>query len=91
MGRPGLLRQGTEPACCRARRGGSGGFPRHAEGLRALPGIGAYTAAAIAAIAYGEPLVPADGNVERVAARLFAVSEPLPGAKGSSPGWRSIS
>jgi len=60
----------------------AGGFPRHAEGLRALPGIGAYTAAAIAAIAYGEPLVPADGNVERVAARLFAVSEPLPGAKG---------
>ena len=58
-----------------------GGFPRDAEGLRALPGIGAYTSAAIAAIAYGAPLVPADGNVERVAARLFAVSQPLPGAK----------
>ncbi|NDG49251.1 MAG: A/G-specific adenine glycosylase, partial [Rhodospirillales bacterium] len=59
----------------------AGGFPRNAEGLRALPGIGAYTSAAIAAIAYGEPLVPADGNVERVTARLFAVTEPLPGAK----------
>ncbi len=58
-----------------------GGFPRDAQGLRALPGIGAYTAAAVAAIAYGEALVPADGNVERVTARLFAVTEPLPGAK----------
>ena len=41
-------------------------------GLRALPGIGAYTAAAIGAIAFGLPAVPVDGNVERVVARLFA-------------------
>jgi len=59
----------------------AGGFPTDAAGLRALPGIGAYTAAAVAAIAYGEALVPADGNVERVMARLFAVTQPLPAAK----------
>ncbi len=58
-----------------------GGFPRSAAGLRALPGIGAYTAAAVAAIAFGEALVPADGNVERVVARLFAVTQALPAAK----------
>ena len=54
------------------------GFPRDVAGLRALPGIGAYTAAAIAAIAFGVPTVPIDGNVERVLARLFAVTTPLP-------------
>jgi len=59
----------------------AGGFPRTVEGLRALPGIGAYTAAAVAAIAFGVPVVPVDGNVERVAARVFAVEEPLPGAR----------
>ena len=59
----------------------AGGFPRDAAGLRSLPGIGAYTAAAVAAIAYGEALVPADGNVERVMARIFAVETPLPAAK----------
>jgi A/G-specific adenine glycosylase len=58
-----------------------GGFPTDAAGLRALPGIGAYTAAAVAAIAFGEALVPADGNVERVVARLFAETTPLPAAK----------
>ena len=59
----------------------AGGFPRTAEGLRAIPGIGPYTAAAVAAIAFGEPVVPADGNVERVAARVFLVEQPLPAAK----------
>jgi A/G-specific adenine glycosylase len=58
-----------------------GRFPDTEEGLRALPGIGPYTAAAIAAIAFGRPAVVMDGNVERVMARLFAVEEPLPGAK----------
>lgn len=58
-----------------------GGFPRTVEGLRALPGIGAYTAAAVAAIAFGVPVVPVDGNVERITARLFAVQEPLPAAR----------
>ena len=58
-----------------------GRFPDDEAGLRALPGIGAYTAAAVAAIAFHAPAVPVDGNVERVMARLFAVREPLPGAK----------
>lgn len=58
-----------------------GGFPRDVAGLRALPGVGAYTAAAVAAIAFGVPVVPVDGNVERITARLFAVEEPLPAAR----------
>ncbi len=59
----------------------AGGFPRDLAGLRALPGIGEYTAAAVGAIAFGVPAVPVDGNVERVVARLFAVGEELPKAK----------
>ena len=55
-----------------------GAFPATVEALRALPGIGAYTAVAIAAIAFGVPGVPLDGNVERVVARLFAITTPLP-------------
>ena len=58
-----------------------GEFPRTQSELAALPGIGRYTAAAIAAIAYDVPGVPVDGNVERVVARLFAVEDELPGAK----------
>jgi A/G-specific adenine glycosylase len=46
-----------------------------------LPGIGAYTAAAVASIGFNIPAVPIDGNVERVTARLFALTEPLPGIK----------
>ena len=57
------------------------GFPTSEAGLRALPGVGAYTAAAIAAIAFDEPATVVDGNVERVIARLFAVEQPLPAAK----------
>ncbi|WP_431267827.1 A/G-specific adenine glycosylase [Dankookia sp. P2] len=59
----------------------AGDFPEEVEGLRALPGIGAYTAAAVAAIAFDQPVVPVDGNVERVVARLTAETAPLPGAK----------
>ncbi len=58
-----------------------GRFPDSEAGLRALPGIGAYTAAAIAAIAFERPATVVDGNVERVMARLFAVETPLPTAK----------
>ena len=58
-----------------------GHFPPTAAGLRALPGIGDYTAAAIAAIAFGERAVAIDANVERVVARLFAIQTPLPAAK----------
>lgn len=58
-----------------------GGFPRDIQQLQALPGIGAYTASAIGAIAFGIPTVPVDGNVERVTSRLFAIETPLPAAK----------
>jgi A/G-specific adenine glycosylase len=58
-----------------------GMFPDTEEGLRALPGIGRYTAAAIAAIAFDRRTMPVDGNIERVVSRLFAVEEPLPQAK----------
>jgi len=57
------------------------GFPGDEAGLRELPGVGAYTAAAIAAIAFDRPAAAVDGNVERVVARLFLLEEPLPGAK----------
>jgi A/G-specific adenine glycosylase len=58
-----------------------GAFPDTREGLAALPGIGAYTSAAIAAIAFNRAETVVDGNVERVIARLFAIETPLPGAK----------
>jgi A/G-specific adenine glycosylase len=68
-------------ACARAVAAAGGRFPQDEAGLRALPGIGVYTAAAIAAIAFGKRAVVVDGNVERVIARLFAVAEPLPSAR----------
>ena len=58
-----------------------GGFPDTEEGLRTLPGIGPYTAAAIAAIAFDRKASPVDGNIERVTARLYAIETPLPAAK----------
>ncbi|MCC5965450.1 MAG: A/G-specific adenine glycosylase [Natronohydrobacter sp.] len=58
-----------------------GGFPRDRAGLQELPGIGPYTSAAIAAIAFGHPETVVDGNVERVMARLFDEHTPLPVAK----------
>jgi A/G-specific adenine glycosylase len=56
-------------------------FPDTLEELRAIPGIGPYTAAAVGAIAFGLPVIPTDGNVERVVARLHADPSPLPAAK----------
>ncbi len=67
-------------ACARAVVA-RGGWPDTEAGLRALPGVGAYTAAAIAAIAFDRRAVVVDGNVERVIARLHAVDTPLPAAK----------
>jgi A/G-specific adenine glycosylase len=64
-------------ACARAIvRDHHGRFPRTAAALRKLPGIGDYTSAAIAAIAFGGAATVVDGNVERVVARLFAIGEP---------------
>jgi A/G-specific adenine glycosylase len=69
-------------ACARAVADQHGGVvPDTEAGLRALPGLGPYTAAAVAAIAYDAPANVVDGNVERVMARLFAVEQPLPAAK----------
>ncbi|WP_375310552.1 A/G-specific adenine glycosylase [Bradyrhizobium sp. A5] len=69
-------------ACAVAVTRDHGGvFPDTEEGLRALPGIGPYTAAAISAIAFDRRTMPVDGNIERVVSRLFAVEEELPQAK----------
>ena len=62
-------------------QGFAGAFPASVEELRALPGVGAYTSAAVAAIAFDAPAVVVDGNVERVAARLFAITAPPPALK----------
>jgi A/G-specific adenine glycosylase len=68
-------------ACAQAIAARGGVFPDREADLITLPGIGAYTAAAVAAIAFDRRASPVDGNVERVVARLFAVEAPLPGAK----------
>lgn len=67
--------------CARMVAASGGRFPETEAGLRDLPGIGPYTAAAIAAIAFDRPATVLDGNVERVIARLRAVETPLPAAK----------
>jgi A/G-specific adenine glycosylase len=70
-------------ACAREIVQGFGGrFPQTEAELRSLPGIGVYTAAAIASIAFGRRAIVVDGNVERVIARLFTIETPLPAAKG---------
>jgi len=69
-------------ACARAIVTAHGGrVPETEAALRDLPGIGGYTAAAIAAIAFDQPATPVDGNIERVVARFFLVRTPLPDAK----------
>jgi A/G-specific adenine glycosylase len=59
----------------------AGGFPKTPDGLSEFPGIGPYTSAAIASIAFDYPSVPVDGNVERVLARLLRIGDPLPASK----------
>jgi A/G-specific adenine glycosylase len=66
---------------CARQVAAAGGFPEDLAALRALPGIGVYTAAAVASIAFNQPVVPVDGNVERVAARVFGIDQPLPAGK----------
>ncbi len=70
-------------ACARAVAARGGNFPDTEAGLRELPGLGEYTAAAVAAIAFGRRAVVVDANVERVVARLFAIDEPLPAGKAA--------
>jgi A/G-specific adenine glycosylase len=68
--------------CARAVVADHGGqFPETREGLLTLPGIGPYTASAVAAIAFDLPATVVDGNVERVIARMFSILTPLPAAK----------
>ncbi len=83
VGRARLLLAGAQPSRLRGRvkRDHGGVFPDTEEGLLALPGVGPYTAAAIAAIAFDRATMPVDGNIERVVSRLYAVEEPLPQAK----------
>ena len=74
-----------------------GGFPESEAELRSLPGVGPYTAAAVASIAFDEPAPVMDGNVERVMSRFYAINDPLPGSKprlyelaaGNTPSSRS--
>ncbi|WP_298352431.1 A/G-specific adenine glycosylase [Rhodoblastus sp.] len=74
-------------ACARKVAAEHGGiFPSDEAGLRRLPGVGPYTAAAIAAIAFDRPAIVVDGNVERVMARLRALETPFPEAKKAIPG-----
>ena len=70
-------------ACARAVAAEGGRFPDSEKGLRQLPGLGAYTAAAVAAIAFGRRAVVVDANVERVVARLFAIDTPLPAGRAA--------
>ena len=75
-------------ACAKVVAEQHGGcFPMREQELLELPGIGPYTADAVASIAFGERATPVDGNVERVVSRLFAVREPLPLSK---PALRSL-
>lgn len=68
-------------ACAKAVAASGGVFPETAAELKDLPGIGDYTSAAIAAIAFGEPVVVVDGNVERVVTRLSRLDTPMPKVK----------
>ncbi len=69
-------------ACAReVTRHRNGRFPETADALRDLPGIGDYTSAAIASIAFDEPAPVVDGNIERVTTRLYAIETPLPAAR----------
>jgi A/G-specific adenine glycosylase len=69
-------------ACAKAVVALHGGrFPATAAALRTLPGIGDYTSAAVAAIAFGEPVAVVDGNIERVVSRLYTIGTPLPAGR----------
>ena len=91
MAGPRLLRAGRNLyACAKAVAAAGGRFPESEEELRRLPGIGAYTAAAITAIAFARKATPVDGNVVRVIARLDAIETPLPAARPAIEGRARI-
>ena len=73
--------------CARLVVASTAAFPGHRGRPAELPGIGPYTAAAIAAIAFGAATMPVDGNIERVTARLFAVREPCRAPSRRSAAW----
>ncbi|MEQ1497961.1 MAG: A/G-specific adenine glycosylase [Novosphingobium sp.] len=75
-------------ACARAVAARGGQFPQTETDLRLLPGLGAYTAAAVAAIAFGERAAVVDANVERVVARLRAIDTPLPASRAAI--WAAV-
>ena len=73
-------------ACAKAVAARGGQFPQTEAELRALPGLGTYTAAAVAAIAFGERTAVVDSNVERAITRLYAIATPLPQARAEIRG-----
>ena len=77
----GYYARGRNLHACAQAVAKAGAFPTTIEALRALPGIGPYTANAIGAIAFSLPVLPIDGNIERVAARIFCITSPIPKAK----------
>lgn len=77
----GYYARGRNLHKCAIAVSGGGGFPETPDGLAELPGVGPYTAAAIASIAFDFPSVPVDGNVERVLSRLLRIEDALPAAK----------
>ncbi|MET0251781.1 MAG: A/G-specific adenine glycosylase [Novosphingobium sp.] len=77
----GYYRRERNLLACAREVAARGGFPDTEAGLAALPGIGSYTAAAIASIAFGRRAVVVDANVERVVARVFAIDRPLPAGR----------
>jgi A/G-specific adenine glycosylase len=66
-----------------------GNFPRTLEGIRALPGVGRYTAGAIMAFAYDKPAALVDANIARVLARVFGIREPIDGTPGLARVWEA--
>lgn len=77
----GYYARARNMVACAREIAARGSFPEEEEDLLRLPGLGAYTAAAVAAIAFGRHAVVVDANVERVVTRLFAIAQPLPGAR----------
>ena len=77
----GYYARASNLIACARKVAAMGGFPTNEAELRALPGIGAYTAAAIAAIAFGRRAIVIDTNVERIIARLHAIDVPIAGAR----------